>query len=250
VSNLGLRVTGGTDFVRFGSSINYWTFSSVYSPVDNKLEMVSQGGVNYRTKLVNNTYDTRLLVGNYQSFLSFGTYSSQQQMTLFTTGNLAINTTTDAGFRLDVNGTARVTGQFTTDNIILGQGSGGTLKTIITSRAGGAPSIVQTISTVGGGGASENVMQFGCFNGFNSVGQLTIRGDGSNVFEQSSSPTHFATAIVAMNSTTKGALFPRMTSAQRTAIASPATGLLVYQTDGTEGFYVYSGGSWKSLTMV
>jgi hypothetical protein len=40
-----------------------------------------------------------------------------------------------------------------------------------------------------------------------------------------------------------------MTSAQRTAISSPATGLLVYQTDGVEGFYVYSGGSWKSLTM-
>ncbi len=79
VSNLGLRVTGGADFVRFGSSTNYWSFSSVYSPADNKLEMVSQGGVNYRTKLVNNTYDTRLLVGNYQTFLSFGTYGSQQQ---------------------------------------------------------------------------------------------------------------------------------------------------------------------------
>jgi len=35
--------------------------------------------------------------------------SSTAQMTLFSTGNLGINTTTDAGFRLDVNGTARVT---------------------------------------------------------------------------------------------------------------------------------------------
>jgi len=33
--------------------------------------------------------------------------------------------------------------------------------------------------------------------------------------------------------TSKGLLAPRMTSAQRTAIASPATALLVYQTDGT-----------------
>jgi hypothetical protein len=41
-----------------------------------------------------------------------------------------------------------------------------------------------------------------------------------------------------------------MTAAQRTAIATPATGLIVYQTDSVEGLYVYSGASWKSLTMV
>jgi hypothetical protein len=35
---------------------------------------------------------------------------STAQMTLFSTGNVGINTTTDAGFKLDVNGTARVSG--------------------------------------------------------------------------------------------------------------------------------------------
>jgi len=39
--------------------------------------------------------------------------SATSQMTLFSTGNLAINTTTDTGFRLDVNGTARVSGTTT-----------------------------------------------------------------------------------------------------------------------------------------
>lgn len=34
-------------------------------------------------------------------------------MRLFSTGNFAINTTTDAGFRLDVNGTARFSGLVT-----------------------------------------------------------------------------------------------------------------------------------------
>jgi hypothetical protein len=43
---------------------------------------------------------------------------------------------------------------------------------------------------------------------------------------------------------------PRQTQTQRNAIASPAEGLIVYQTDGVAGLYVYSGGSWKSLTMV
>jgi len=45
-------------------------------------------------------------------------------------------------------------------------------------------------------------------------------------------------------STTKGLLIPRMDAAARGAIASPATGLLVYQTDGTTGFYYYNGTDW------
>lgn len=47
-----------------------------------------------------------------------------------------------------------------------------------------------------------------------------------------------ASALLDITSTTKGILVPRMTQAQRTAISNPAQGLLVYQTDGTVGFYV------------
>jgi hypothetical protein len=42
--------------------------------------------------------------------------SATVRATLFSTGNFAINTTTDAGFRLDVNGTARVQGATTMAN--------------------------------------------------------------------------------------------------------------------------------------
>jgi hypothetical protein len=45
-------------------------------------------------------------------------------------------------------------------------------------------------------------------------------------------------------STTKGLLIPRMTGSQRLSISSPATGLLVYQTDGDYGFYYFNGASW------
>ncbi len=41
----------------------------------------------------------------------------------------------------------------------------------------------------------------------------------------------------------KGLLIPRLTSAQRIAITSPATGLIVYQTDGTAGLYMNNGTS-------
>jgi len=55
-------------------------------------------------------------------------------------------------------------------------------------------------------------------------------------------------AMLDVKSTTSGMLVPRMTTAQRTAITTPATGLLVYQTDGTDGFWFYNGTSWISLS--
>jgi len=45
----------------------------------------------------------------------------------------------------------------------------------------------------------------------------------------------------------KGFLLPRVTAAQKVGIVSPATGLIVYQTDGTQGFYYYDGSSWNLL---
>jgi len=46
----------------------------------------------------------------------------------------------------------------------------------------------------------------------------------------------------------KGLLPPRLTLAQRNAISSPATGLVVYQTDNVPGLYVFSGGRWVLQT--
>lgn len=48
-------------------------------------------------------------------------------------------------------------------------------------------------------------------------------------------------AMLDVKSTTKGFLVPRMTAAERGAITSPPTGLIVYQTDGTSGFYYNAG---------
>ena len=56
-----------------------------------------------------------------------------------------------------------------------------------------------------------------------------------------------STAMLDVSSTPKGLLVPRMTAQQRTAIATPATGLLIYQTDGDTGFYYYNGTSWFLL---
>ncbi len=59
-----------------------------------------------------------------------------------------------------------------------------------------------------------------------------------------------ASSVLDVKSVLKGFLAPRMTTAQRTAIATPADGLLVYQTDATKGFYYYNGttSAWVLLS--
>ena len=56
-----------------------------------------------------------------------------------------------------------------------------------------------------------------------------------------------ASAMLQIDNTTQGILIPRMTQLQRNAIVSPATGLLVFQTNSTIGFYYYDGGSWSTF---
>ena len=56
-----------------------------------------------------------------------------------------------------------------------------------------------------------------------------------------------SSAILDVSSTTKGLLVPRMLATQRIAIATPATGLLVYDTDSAS-FAYYSAGAWIFLT--
>jgi hypothetical protein len=56
-----------------------------------------------------------------------------------------------------------------------------------------------------------------------------------------------ASSLLDLTTTSKGMLVPRMTVAQKLAITTPATGLLIYQTDGTSGFWYYTGSAWVSL---
>ncbi len=56
-----------------------------------------------------------------------------------------------------------------------------------------------------------------------------------------------SSAMLDISSTNSGLLVPRMTAAQRAAIAAPANGLMVYDTDAGS-FYYYNGSSWNNLT--
>jgi len=56
-----------------------------------------------------------------------------------------------------------------------------------------------------------------------------------------------SSAQLDIQSTSKGLLIPRMTDSERIGIATPATGLLVYQTNGDAGFWYYTGLQWVPL---
>jgi hypothetical protein len=153
-------------------------------------------------------------------------------------GSLLIGTTTLSGFLVDINGTARVSGSLTMG---LGQiiywGS-----QLVLSRPGSLGVILST------GGS-----QLAIVNSANTSNLLTILNSGEATFSsslQAGGGTTNASAILQADSISKGFLPPRMTNAQRIAIASPAVGLIVYCTDATEGLYQYINNAWVNLTGV
>jgi hypothetical protein len=78
----------------------------------------------------------------------------------------------------------------------------------------------------------------------NNAERLRISSTG-NVGLGTAAP--HSSALLEMTSTTQGMLVPRMTKSERDAIVSPATGLLIYQTNSTPGFYYNDGSEWKAV---
>ena len=77
------------------------------------------------------------------------------------------------------------------------------------------------------------------------VNSSQLYNDGSSVMVGTN--TVVESSAFTVQSTSKGFLVPRMSAEQKNAIQGPVNGLLVYQTDGTAGFYYYDGSSWLPL---
>jgi hypothetical protein len=226
---------------------------------------------------------------------------STSRLRIFGGGNIAINSTTDAGFRLDVNGTARVQGKFTQTNgstssieldansrkIVIG--TGGSFYNSITTPSVGVFSFfndntavenfrvtnnreIWTNTIVNGFGqlttlnisgnlfpasTTTAAVQINAFasNGSGYISRIQVfNGDAGNVilFPNGTGSLGIATtsiaasAIVDITSTTKGFLMPRMTTTQRNAITSPATGLEVYNTTDNVPQW-YNGTAWTNF---
>lgn len=84
-----------------------------------------------------------------------------------------------------------------------------------------------------------------------------VRGDSMMIFGDSAAALRFGygttyvdrSAIAEFNTTTKGILLPKLTTTQMNAISTPATGLVVYNTDSTAagGLMHYTGSAWGKV---
>ena len=80
--------------------------------------------------------------------------------------------------------------------------------------------------------------------GNGSTNYLSVTSAGTHIKTGSGAPV--ASAILDVDSTTKGFLPPRMTTTQKNAIATPAAGLVVYDST-TNKLQCYNGSTWNDL---
>ncbi|KYG65693.1 hypothetical protein AZI86_01050 [Bdellovibrio bacteriovorus] len=83
------------------------------------------------------------------------------------------------------------------------------------------------------------------YSGANTLANSLIYQATGNVGIGTASPN--TSAALDVSSTSKGVLMPRMTTAQRNAIASPASGLHIYNTD-TKRLEFFDGSNWSYST--
>ena len=229
------------------------------------------------------TGEAQLLAGGGGYFWTIYSNGSER-MRIPTTGNVLINTTTDAGFRLDVNGTARVSGAATlagtntlsgttnvsglSSNWICQYPSNATVKPLsFSAQSGGATSNNVAIQfgfnfRESGGLFTQDIFQNILYDnttnnvvtGFEWYTHQTQAGSNPSVLAMAlrgktlsiGTNTPNASAVLQADSTTQGFLPPRMTTTQRNAIASPATGLQVYDTTLNRPCF-YDGTTWITL---
>jgi hypothetical protein len=102
-----------------------------------------------------------------------------------------------------------------------------------------------------------NISHSGIINGtsnkvakFNSPWGLTantlISDNGAGIAINTTNALPNGSALLDITSTNKGLLIPRMTSAERNAIATPVKGLIVYDST-TNNFSFYNGTAWADL---
>jgi hypothetical protein len=156
--------------------------------------------------------------------------AATERMRITSTGNVGIGTSspsfvTGDGVHIRREGTATLRVERTGATASAGEFFAGNDQVVIQSLTATAPLAFRT----GGNPATE---------------RMRIDSDG-NVGIGTASPN--ASAILDAQSTTKGVRMPNMTTTQKNAIASPAAGLMVFDTTLAK-LCVYSGAAWETIT--
>jgi hypothetical protein len=230
----------------YGLAVRNTTTTTKLTQVNDGSIVLGDGSGNYAT--IENVGTSGLL--RYSSALHQFRIGSTNSIYIPASANVLIGTTTDAGYKLDVNGTARVQGGSAVASVIENSGTNAGLRItnstypyIVFNRAGtvaksfgifNASGDMAIQESTGWSGANSHIFYGG--GGFSTIGSGTF---GNNVAAN-------ASAVLEATSTTKGFLPPRMTNAEMVAIATPAAGLVVYDTTNNK-LNVYDGTNWVAV---
>jgi len=179
----------------------------------------------------------------------------------FSSGNLTLQnggTFTDAGYRLDVNGTARVSGNcfLATSSGNVGIGTTSSSYKLTIAQDGYNLRLANTPNSQGyniGRNVSDGILYFyGEQSGFNGYAFTGINGERMRVATSGNilinTTTDIASSKLTVESTTQGFLPPRMTTTQKNAISTPAAGLVVYDTTLNK-LCLYTT-TWETITSI
>jgi hypothetical protein len=252
VENFALRVNGN---IASTSGNNQVIFTSVSATTGWQILRMNSSGASLNFGIEQSAGASRF--GNTLGYSSvFGTTNATAlhfatnnltRATIFSNGNFLIapGIQTDAGFRLDVNGTARVqsTMQVATTLTVQRNQSVGDV-TLSLDNSGGVSNWKGSIAYRTESGGSNQRMIFNAqandvISIFSSGGRV-LMGSGHTLSDYVSS------AALAIVSTVYGFLPPRMTTTQKNAISSPATGLVVFDT--TLGKLCVFSTTWQTIT--
>lgn len=236
-----VNLAGGNSSGPYGASGNNVSLAQLNAPTASRFYITAQGGGGVIDGSTNGFLISTIADGqnlsirsekgaggsgggiNYLSSINGTNHSHRffhnnvEQMRLQYSGNLLINTTIDSGFRLDVDGSMRGTNGLTL--------TGGLLKVVGLAGAGTAFTIVDD---------NGSFIRNSTWN-YDRVTLNTWVGG-----------TQQASSVFTLNSTTKGFLPPKMTNAQMLAIATPVSGLMVYDTTNNK-LCCYDGTTWQNL---
>jgi hypothetical protein len=151
----------------------------------------------------------------------------------FPTNNVVFGTSSSLGARLGIRGS----GSTSATTSLLVQNSAGTQLFKIADDGAVNMAGVFTTGTLQSQG---NIF----FNNILYGNNWWAQNDGGTTIGQQGAPV--ASAILDIRSTTRGFLPPRMTTTQKNAIASPATGLVLYDST-TNKLQCYNGSTWNDL---
>ena len=255
-----IRAISGIQAGIYYNTPNAMTFTHVAGI--KTLQPIHSGGVGasvtnyYGVQIADSTPSSGTI--NYTN--RWGIYQEGASDLNYFAANVLLGTTTNAGYKLDVNGTVRVQGtELRLDNATTGVINLYSATPEIRFASADPTNYRFYRSGTGmfwnaGGGinlqiSGNDAYSLSAANGHiwrtaNTGGAALARLDtGGSLSIGNSSTAANASSILDLTSTTKGLLLPRMTTTQVNAIATPANGLLVYNTT-IDHFCGYQAGAW------